>query len=105
MRTIVDPKMTPTWVRIYEYIRWHWIEYGHAPSQGEIMRNVDCSIASIQNGFRELTKAGHLEYQKYIGRSAKPTDLEAKLYREAPDPWETFGERQPWEVHDTGAST
>lgn len=98
MPDIIDPKMTPTWVRIYEYVRHHWVEHGFAPSQSEIMRNTRCSIASIQNGFRELTMAGHMTHQKHIARSIKPTDLTARLYREPPDPWDSFGERQPWEV-------
>lgn len=98
MPDVVDKKMTPTWVRIYEFVRNHWIEAGYAPSQTQIMRAVGCSMASIQNGFRELSKAGHIEHQKHIARSIKPVDLQRKLYREAPDPWASFGDKQPWEA-------
>lgn len=98
MTDIIDPRMTPTWVRIYEFIRHHWIEHGYAPSQGEVMKAVGCSMASIQNGFRELTKAGHITSQKHEQRSAKPTDLTARLYREPPDPWASFADKQPWEL-------
>jgi len=98
MPDIVDPRMTPTWIRMYEFIRQHWIQHGYAPSQNEVMRAARCSMASIQNGFRELTKAGHVEHQKFQQRSIKPVDLERKLYREPPDPWASFADRQPWEV-------
>lgn len=98
MPDIIDPHMTPTWVRIYEFIRHYWIENGHAPSQTEIMRAVGCSMASIQNGFRELNRAGHIHFEKHQARSVKPTDLTARLYREQPDPWASFGDKQPWEL-------
>lgn len=103
MPDIVDPKMTPTWVAIYEAIRQGWIKNGYCPSQSELQRTVGCSQASIQNAQRELKAAGYIDRQKHEARSSKPTDINARLFREAPkparakDPWASLGDTEEWE--------
>jgi hypothetical protein len=54
-------------------------------------------MASIQNAFRVLSKNGHVTAEKFSARSIKPVDLDRKLARSAPDPWDDLDERSAWE--------
>lgn len=102
MPDIVDPKMTPTWIAIYEAIRQSWLTKGYAPSQSEIQRVVGCSSASVQNANRELRNAGYITRQKHEARSSRPTDINVRLFREKPaktrpDPWAGLDDVADWE--------
>lgn len=100
MTDIVDPDITPTWARLYEAIRQGWIKNGYCPSQSELCREVGCSQASIQNAQRVLKEKGYITREKHAARSSKPTNMNARLYREAPpkkDPWAALGETAEWE--------
>lgn len=92
MPDVVDPVITPTWLDIYEFIRRHWRAHGMAPSQSEIMREVGCSSASVQNAFKVLRRNGHVTWQKSVARSIKPVDLDRRLWRGKPDPWASLDE-------------
>lgn len=92
MPDVVDTDITPTWLDIYEFIRAHWRKHGYAPSQSEIMREIGCSSASVQNAFRVLRKHGHITYQKSVPRSIKPVDINRRLWRTPPDPWASLDE-------------
>ena len=100
MPDIVDPTITPTWQRLYEAIRQGWIQNGYCPSQSELMRTVGCSQASIQNAQRVLKEKGYITRVKHEARSSRPTDMNARLYREAPepqDPWAVLAHVEEWE--------
>lgn len=95
MPDVVDPTLTPTWIRLYEAIRQGWIKNGYCPSQSELIRAVGCSQASIQNAQRELTAAGHITREKFMARSSRPVDMNRRLFREPPpqkDPWASLDE-------------
>lgn len=94
---VVDEHITELWCQVYEAIRQAWIHHGMAPSQHEIAKVCRCSIHSVQNALKALRKHGHITQQKFETRSAKPVDLDRKLYRYEPDPWANLEETKVWQ--------
>lgn len=109
MPDVVDPKITPTWLAVYEFIQEYWLENGYAPSQNDIRKAVKCSIASIQNAFRTLKERGHIDWQKFEQRSVHLVDLDRRIFRSEeeaaaanpPVEPEPKRERRRWDDLDT----
>lgn len=98
MPTVIDPTLTPSWLAVYEVIRQHWIRHGYAPSQSDVMRAIGCSQLTVRNAYKQLTRQGHVVWQKHESRAIKPVDLHRKIYKVEPDPWATLGEKEAWEA-------
>jgi hypothetical protein len=93
MTTIVDPTLTPTAIHVYEAIRTCWLTYNAAPSQYELRVACRCSSTSIQKAFKALREKGHILVPKFGVRAVRPVDMERRVLRDPPDPFEELEEK------------
>lgn len=86
--TVIDPTLNPTTVHVYEAIRTCWLTYNAAPSQYELQVACRCSNTSVQKSLKQLRDRGHILQPKFSTRFVKPVDMERRVYKHPPDPFE-----------------
>lgn len=88
MPTVVDPKLTPAQILIYDALRDGIVNHGICPSQGEIRKALQCSTTTIMNAFRVLEQKGHITRERYAARAISLVDPERRLSKYPVAPWE-----------------
>jgi len=88
MPTIVDPKLTPAQILIYDAIREGITRHNLCPSQGEIRRALQCSTTTIMNALRVLENKGHITRERFSPRGIQLVDPERKLAKYPVAPWD-----------------
>jgi len=98
MTVVIDPTLNPTTVHVYAALVQCWQLYGMSPSQYELQVACRCSNTSIQKSIKQLRDRGHIIAPKFGVRSIKPVDMERKVYKHPPDPFEELDPPVYWKA-------
>jgi DNA-binding MarR family transcriptional regulator len=88
MPTVVDPKLRPSHLEIYEAIRQAWLHKHIGPSKKDLHRATGYSTTTIMTVINDLHKKGHVTYEKFKERGTRPVDLSRKLSATPVAPWD-----------------
>jgi DNA-binding transcriptional MocR family regulator len=87
---LVDPTLRDFHVKVYAAIREVWLTHGISPSQIELRDGVGCSITTVLQAIRELTKRGYITTKKFESRSIQLTDWDRTISNKPLDPWDNL---------------
>ena len=87
MPTVVDPKLTPSEIRVYAAIR-DALGQGLSPTLRELSERTGMSIGTISAGMTMLKNRGHSVKPRYRTRCIALVDPDRSVVKEALAPWE-----------------